>query len=168
MHTFLRIVRRSLRTCNRDYVTFFKVYLCLFVIIFACFRYLPYFLIMSTVPCSNQNKFVIIPLIGNLSTRIFETWTATGREHFACQGSGVSQIFILIVSNRAKILRNVNMVVWAQVKRENSSLPVAVCVPKTACFRTVPTNSKVFLRGLLNMREKQISLKYKAMYGVLF
>ena len=62
-------------------------------------------------------------------------------------------------------------------------------------LRTVPTNSKVFLRGLLNMREKQIltsaieiqrklrvtthflkivnqqylekALKYKAMYGVL-
>ena len=28
-------------------------------------------------------------------------------------------------------------------------------------LRTVPTNSKVFLRGLLKMREKQISTKRK-------
>ena len=46
-----------------------------------------------------------------LSTRVFETRTATGREHFACQGSGASQIFILIISNGEKILRNVSVVV---------------------------------------------------------
>ena len=31
----------------------------------------------------------------SLSTRVFETRTATGREHFAYQDSGVFQIFIL-------------------------------------------------------------------------
>ena len=40
-----------------------------------------------------------------------ETRTATGRENFACQDSGVSQIFILIISNGEKILRNINAVV---------------------------------------------------------
>ena len=42
---------------------------------------------------------------------VFETRTATGREHFACLDSGVSQIFILIISNGEKILSNVNVVV---------------------------------------------------------
>ena len=49
---------------------------------------------------------------GSLSTRVvFETRTATGREHFTCQDSGVSQIFVLIISNGEKILSNVNVVV---------------------------------------------------------
>ena len=47
--------------------------------------------------------------------RGLETRTATGKEpgkeHFAWQGSGVLQIFILIISNREKILSNVNVVV---------------------------------------------------------
>ena len=50
-------------------------------------------------------------LLANLSTRVFETRTANGRENFACQDSGVSQIFILIISNGEKILSNVNVVV---------------------------------------------------------
>ena len=78
---------------------------------------------------------VISITIGSLSTRVFEKGTATGREHFACQGSGVSQIFILIISNRETILSNVNVVVWRQVKRENNSLPVAVRVSKTRVLK---------------------------------
>ena len=39
-------------------------------------------------------------LLGSLSTRVFESRTATGREHLPCQDSGVSQIFTLIISNR--------------------------------------------------------------------
>ena len=55
---------------------------------------------------------VIIGLyLGSLSNRVFETWTATGREHFTCQDSGVSQIFVLIISDGEKILSNVNVVV---------------------------------------------------------
>ena len=49
--------------------------------------------------------------IGSLSPRIFETRTATGRENFACQDSGVSQVFIPIISNGEKVLSNVNVVV---------------------------------------------------------
>ena len=65
--------------------------------------------------------------------RIFETWTATGRDHFACQDRIASQIFILLVSNGENIhvLSNVNVVVWGQVKSENSSLPVVVHASKT-------------------------------------
>ena len=48
--------------------------------------------------------------IGSLSMRVFETRTATGKEHFVSQDSGVSQIFILIISNGEKILSNVNVV----------------------------------------------------------
>ena len=60
---------------------------------------------------------------------------ATGREHLACQKSGVSQIFVLITSHGEKILSNVNVVESKQVKRENSSLPVAVRVSKTRVLK---------------------------------
>ena len=44
--------------------------------------------------------------------RLFETQTATGKEHFVSQDSGVSQIFILIISSGEKILsKYVNVVV---------------------------------------------------------
>ena len=43
--------------------------------------------------------------------RVFETRTTIGRENFACQDSGVSQIFILIISNGEKVLSNVKVVV---------------------------------------------------------
>ena len=49
--------------------------------------------------------------IGSLSKRVFETWTATGKEHFVSQDSDVSQIFILTISNGEKILSYVNVVV---------------------------------------------------------
>ena len=54
---------------------------------------------------------VAVPVVVALRTRVFETRTATGREHFASQGSGVSQIFILIIFNGEKILSNVNVIV---------------------------------------------------------
>ena len=73
--------------------------------------------------------------IGSLSTRVFETRTATGREHFTCQDSGVSQIFVLIIPDGEKILSNENVVVCKQVKRANSSLPVAVRVSKTCVLK---------------------------------
>ena len=56
--------------------------------------------------------------IQKISTRVFETRTATGREHFACQDGGISQIFILVISNGESILSNVNVVVGRQVKRD--------------------------------------------------
>ena len=65
---------------------------------------------------------------------------ATGREHFACQESGVSQIFGLIISNEQKILSNVNVVVSRQVtvkgKTAHFRLPVRVlCLEKCLlCF----------------------------------
>ena len=43
--------------------------------------------------------------------RVFETRMATGKEHFVSQDSGVSRIFVLIISNGEKILSNVNVVV---------------------------------------------------------
>ena len=73
--------------------------------------------------------------IGSLSTHVFDTRTATGRELLVFQDSGVSHIFILIISNGEKIIGNVNVVVWREVKRENSSLPVAVRVSKTRVLK---------------------------------
>ena len=49
--------------------------------------------------------------LGNLSTRVFETRTATGREHSMCQDSGVSHIFIVIIQNREMVLSIVNVMV---------------------------------------------------------
>ena len=73
--------------------------------------------------------------IAALSDRVYETRTSTGREHFACQDSDVSKIFILTISNGGKILNNINVVVWRQSKKENSSLPVAVRVSKTRLLK---------------------------------
>ena len=64
---------------------------------------------MFSVPGSEKDP-VAAYKIGNLSTRVFETRAATGREHFACQASGISQIFVLIISNGEKILSNVTVV----------------------------------------------------------
>ena len=49
--------------------------------------------------------------IGSLSTPVFEMRTATGSEYFACQDSGLSQIFKLRASNSAKVLSDINVVV---------------------------------------------------------
>ena len=49
--------------------------------------------------------------LGSLSTHAFVTGRATGREHFGCQDSGVSHIFVLIIPNGEKELNNVNMIV---------------------------------------------------------
>ena len=74
-------------------------------------------------------------IIGSLSTHVFEMRTATRRENFVCQDSGVFQIFILIISNGEKLHSNVNVVVSKLVKRENSSLPVAVRISKTGVLK---------------------------------
>ena len=79
--------------------------------------------------------YINIIIIGSLSTRVFETRTATGREHFTCQDRIVSQIFILLISNWEKILSNVNVVVWEQAKSENSSSPFAVRTSKTRLLK---------------------------------
>ena len=68
--------------------------------------------------------------LGSLSICVFETRTATGKKHFVCRDSGVFQIFIPIISDGEKIFSNANEVVWRRVRRENSSLPVAICVSK--------------------------------------
>ena len=87
--------------------------------------------------------------LGGLSMRVFEMRTATGKEHFTCQDSGVFQIFVLIISNGEKILSNVNVVVCKQVKRENSSLPVAVHVAKT-CLIKLPIRSQTSFHAAMN------------------
>jgi len=70
-------------------------------------------------------------ILGRLSTGVFKMRTATGRKHFACNEDGVSQISILIIPNGVKVLSNANVVVWKQIKRENSSLPFVVRVSKS-------------------------------------
>ena len=67
--------------------------------------------------------------------RVFETRMATGRENFACQDSSVSQFFILIISHGEKILSNGNVFVGRQVKRLNSSLPLAVRISKSRVLK---------------------------------
>ena len=74
-------------------------------------------------------------MLKDLSTHIFETRTATRREHFAFLDRIVSQIFILLISNEEKILSDVTVVLRGRVKSENSSLPVAVRVSKTRVLK---------------------------------
>ena len=103
-------------------------------------------------------------LLGSLGNRVFERRTATGREHFACQDSGVSQIFILIIFKGENILSDVNVVEWRHVKRENSSLPVAIRVSKT-CVLKLPNNMETrtelavetmtFVQWLANLNNKR-------------
>ena len=50
-------------------------------------------------------------ILRSLSTRAFETRTATGRERSVFQDSGVSLIFILIIPNRENVLSVVNLIV---------------------------------------------------------
>ena len=59
-------------------------------------------------------------------TRRFEPHTETGSEHFECQGGSLTQIFKVIVSDKEKILSNINVAVLRQVKKENSPLLVTV------------------------------------------
>ena len=57
--------------------------------------------------------------------------TATGREHdITCRDSAVSQIFIVITSNGEKILSKCKFGCVKTIKRENSSLPIAIYVSK--------------------------------------
>ena len=120
--------------------------------------------------------------LGSLSMRVFETRTATAKEHFVSQDSGVSQIFILIISSGEKILSNVNVVAWRRVRRENSSHPVAVRVSKPRLLKLpsplsslVPSPERVpwppfffsyyfLLRTLSSWGSKKISKKSMASF----
>ena len=77
-------------------------------------------------------------LIGSFSTRVFETRTATGREHFACQDSGISQNILLTIPNGGKIPNNISGL--CEVKAKG----------KTAGFRlpsASQTRFKFYTRG---------------------
>ena len=63
---------------------------------------------------------------------------------FRVPGQCCLQIFILIISNGEKILSNGNVFVGRQVKRENSSLPLAVRVSKTRVLKLPPRDFKIY------------------------
>ena len=62
---------------------------------------------------------------------------ATGREHVARQGSGVSQIFILIISNGEKILSTVNVVCEDKLDGKTAHLRLPSASPKRACLSCI-------------------------------
>ena len=74
------------------------------------------------------------PKLGSLSTRIFETRTATGKEHFASQGSGVSQIFVLIMSNGEKKLGNEMWLCEDKLKGKTPHFRLPSASQKHACL----------------------------------
>ena len=81
-------------------------------------------------------KYWLLPVfIRELKHARFWGADGTGRELFARKESDVSQIFILIIPYGEKVLRKVDVVVWRQVKRENSSLPFAVRVSKMSVLK---------------------------------
>ena len=51
-----------------------------------------------------------------LKRDVFEPRTETGIEHFACQGSRLSQTFQLIVCTSEKLIHDLNVVVTRQEK----------------------------------------------------
>ena len=59
---------------------------------------------------SREKRACLSSLVGSLSIHVLETRTTTGRGHFACQDSGVFQIFIPSISNGEKIVGNANAV----------------------------------------------------------
>ena len=63
---------------------------------------------LCDVDATSESGQVDNLLLGSLSTHVFETRTTTGRGHFACQDSVVSQTFIPSISNEEKILGNAN------------------------------------------------------------
>ena len=66
---------------------------------------------------SMANVRCVCPINRELETRdVFQQWTETESEHFACQDSGLSQIFKVIVSTSEKILNIIGKVVRRQVK----------------------------------------------------
>ena len=78
----------------------------------------------SSAPTTGPRHEGLCERLGSLSTCVFETRTATGREHFECWT--VLSPRILYYSNGEKILSNVNVIVRRQVKSKNRSLPVPV------------------------------------------
>ena len=55
-------------------------------------------------------------LIESLSRPSSQATDGNGIEHFACEDSGLCQIFKLMVSTSEKIPNNINVVAWRQVK----------------------------------------------------
>ena len=99
-----------------------------------------------------------------LARDVFDMLTATGNEHFASQDSTVSWIFKLI-SCGEMFLSNKNVVVWRQVKREDSSLPVAVGVvvcliklpiPRSTLTRTISIVLYMIMKWLLGSNHLRI------------
>ena len=62
---------------------------------------------------------------------VFEPRTNTGSDHLARQDSRLSQILKLMVPNIDKTPSSIKLVVSRQMKKESSSLPVAVRGSKT-------------------------------------
>ena len=78
----------------------------------------------QTLSCDTKDFFPVTVL---KTLNSFET----GREHFACQDSGVSQTFIRIIPYGEKVLSNVNVVVW---RREKASEPQRRQIPNGYCW----------------------------------
>ena len=65
---------------------------------------------------------------------VFETRTTTGRGHFACQDSGVFQIFIPSISNGEKRLGNANAVCEDKLKGKTAHFRLPSVSQKRACL----------------------------------
>ena len=90
--------------------------------------------------CTLPGEISGLPL---LSTRVYERRAVTGREHFTCQSSGASQIFIPRFCG-GKILSDVNVVVRRRAKGETVLIRLPSASQKRACVKTVPTNHAFF------------------------
>ena len=76
-------------------------------------------------------------VLGILSTRVFETRTATGRDQFAFQDSCVSQIFIRIISNGEKKLDNEMWLCEDKLKGKTGHFRLPSASQKRACLSSL-------------------------------
>ena len=77
----------------------------------------------------------MFPLHDPNACRFSEYYTPFCRWNMSLQHVPATWPLVSAHLNAKKILGNVNVVVWRQVKRENSSLPVTVCVSKTRALK---------------------------------
>ena len=95
-----------------------------------------------------------------IQREVFEPGAKTWREHFANQDSSLFHIFNVIISSE-KIFNNINAVLSKQVKKENSSLPVAVQL----VLKPPITSPPLFLSIISQKTREQTCKGYKEVFS---
>ena len=90
---------------------------------------------MTTFDLTTTRILQGFPLLGSLSSDVFERRTSNGNGRFALLSRDFEQIFGQIVSVRMKTLGNINTVASRLIKGGKGSLPVDVRRSKTSLLK---------------------------------